>query len=215
MTVKEIKEATCGVDENNKSKCVTVAGAHIYSLVDSEADHRVLVEKTTLEPAVNLIVHGNFCTIDLEFARETSESLGDIFQCLERYLAACDDNDEEQEAAAFLTLIPYELNGQYYINAINPVFWSLEPDAVGGQFRTLRIVFYADDVMFNETDEDFDLLGAVMGDDASDEYDDIYDEYGYNDESEDRNAQFSNADKYSNYDEEGDEEDENEEDLYN
>lgn len=210
MTVKDIKDATCGVDETGKSKCVTIAGAHMYSLIDTEAEPKVLLEKTSLEPAAELIVHGNFCTIDLTFQQENSSALGDVFQCLEQYLAACDENTEEQEAAAFITLIPYELEGQYYINAINPIFWSLEPDMVGGQFRTLRVVFYADDVMFNEADEDINILNAVMAQDTEDGYDNegYDDEYEYTDE-EDRDAQFSNADKYSNY-----EEDDEDEDLY-
>lgn len=218
MTVREIKAATCGYDENNKSKCVTVSGAHIYSLQDPEAAPTVLLEKVTLEPAAELIVHGNFCTIDLKFEKETSSSLGDIFQCLEQYLKACEDNTERQEAASFITLIPYELEGEYYINAVNPIFWSLEPDMIGGQFRTLRVVFYADDVMFNEADSDLNILSAVMGEKTDEEEGtdlDPYGDYDYNDESTIRNAQFSNADNYmSNYGEEEDEGETDEEDLY-
>lgn len=219
MTVREIKEATCGVDENNKSKCVTVAGAHIYNLHDVEVAPRVLTEKVAVEPYANITVHGNFCTIDLKFTRENSSSLGDIFQCLEQYLAACSDNTDEQEAAAFITLIPYELEGQYYINAVNPVFWSLQPDAIGGQFRTLRVVFYSDDVMFNEADNNINILDAVMnkqkGTEKSDD-DDLYGDYQYDDEENDRDAQFSNAENYMNeYNDDEEEENGNEEEYYN
>ena len=107
--------------------------------------------------------------------------------------------------------MPFSLNGEYYISAKDPIFWTLVPDSVGDEPRTLRVVFYSGDVGFIEDHNEENILDAVLlqvkdGDEEETEDDDLYnyiddneDSYYGDDDDDDydeRNEQFSSADKY-------------------
>lgn len=225
-TIQEIKNSACGADANGKSKAVAIIGTHICFPQDPSAEPDVVMEETSLEPLIELRVHGNFATIDLNFGNGKSEYLSMFYRCLERYLEETDNNSETQEATCFLTIIPFEYEGQYYITALNPVFWGLEATMIGELPSVLRIVFYADDIVFSETDMEQKAFNSLINqaagtievdDDYSD--DDLYD-YGSDEEDDDdeyaeenelddnyyreddvtledeRNYEFSNPDKY-------------------
>lgn len=206
MTALEVKEAISGKDGNGKSKAVSIIGTHINDIANLTKDPEVIMEVTSMEPSVELRFHGNMATVDLEFSSEKSEQLKMFFRCLERFLEETDNNSERQEASCFINLIPYSLSGQYYVTAINPIFWSLTPDFAGGNFNKLRIVFYANNVIFNESNSEENVLDAAMlqaedkkEDDKNDELYNYIDETDYldDDEKEDRNEKFSNSEKYS------------------
>ena len=211
MDVREVKEAVCGRDDAGKSKAAVVIGTHINNLLDATAKPEIIMECASIEPVVEIRVHGNFATIDFQFGRPNSEDLSQFFRCLERYLEEIDHNSTERQALSFITLLPFSLNGEYYISAKDPIFWTLVPDSIGDEPRTLRVVFYAGDVGFIEDHNEENILDAVLlqAKDEDDDDDDDDDLYNYIDDNEDsyygddddddydeRNEQFSSADKY-------------------
>ena len=160
--IQDIKNAACGENENGKAKCVVSVGAHIYNTENSSEKPKTIAEVNSLDPIVEIRSHGEFAWVDLKFSNENSLHLSQIFSCLERYLAETGNDVEGRETAAFISLIPVSMGGRYYINCLNPIFWALLPDTIGGSLRNLRITFYADDVLFNESDVDDNFAQEII-----------------------------------------------------
>lgn len=212
ITLKEIKDAACGEDINGKSKSISIVGAHRYNMADTTQEPQIISECSTMEPIVNIIIGGDITWISLKFISEKSGNLSMFFRTLERYLEETDKNTEDSEAVAFITFLPVELAGQYYITAMHPIMWALEPERVGEDSRTLRIAFFSENVSFLESDIDEDFFEnakeiAAETDNREYETEDYH--------RAERDEIFTDGDKYiadlteedDDYDEDTDEED--------
>lgn len=200
MTLNEIKASICGEGADGKSRAISIAGAHKYNMVDTTVDPVVISEFSSMEPVVSMIIGPEITWVSLKFIYGESNSLKLFFRTFERYLEETDHNTDTATAVAFLTLIPIELAGQYYVSAVNPIMWALEPESVGEDFRTLRIAFFSEDVSFLESnlgDNFFDkALAAADGEyDYNDNHDFVEtdrDDYG----ASDRDDTFMDSDKF-------------------
>lgn len=198
MTLQEIKESICGEGIDGKSRAISIAGAHKYNMIDPSEEPKLIAEISSMEPIVSVIIGPEITWVSLKFIYGESNDLKLFFRTYERYLEETDNNTDSAEAVAFLTLLPIELAGQYYISAVHPIMWALEPEAVGEDFRTLRIAFFSENVSFlqsNLGDDFFDkaLVAAGSTKDSSDEFVNIeYDEYGHSE----RDEEFISEDKY-------------------
>lgn len=167
-----------------------------------------------MEPIVSIVIKGDLTWISLKFISEKSDMLSLFFRTLERYLEESENDNMETETAAFLTLLPLELGGQYYITAMRPLFWALEPESVGEDMRTLRMVFFSEDIAFLESDfEDEFFEGAKALAESSDA------EYASEEDTDDdysraaRDAEFTDSERYfADFDDDDDDEDEDDED---
>lgn len=162
ITLKEIKDAVCGRDINSKSKALSVVGVHKYNMANTAEEPKVIAEFSSVEPIVSVTIGKEITWISLEFIREKSSMLSLFFRAFERYLEETDNNSEESEAVAFLTLLPIEYSGQYYITAMHPIMWALEPKAVGEDSRILRIAYFTENISFIESDFDEDFFEKVQ-----------------------------------------------------
>lgn len=221
ITLQEIKDAVCGQDVDGKSKAISIIGAHKYDMSNTGAEPIVIAEFSSLEPIVSVIIGGEITWVSLKFTSDKSGDLSLFFRTLERYLEETDNNTESSQAVSFISLIPIELAGQYYINAMNPIMWAIEPESVGEDARILRVAFFSEDVSFLESDLDDDFfdraLEAATESLESDETEDIYDrEYEYG--QSDRDDDFIDEDKYiadlaDRYSDDEDEDDDDFEDI--
>lgn len=218
ITLKEIRDAACGVDKDGHSKSLSILGAHIYNLADPTKEPKVIAEFSSKEPVISIHVSGEITWIDFKFHSDQSHDLSLYFRTLERFLEETDNNTESENAAAFATVMPIELKGRYYINAVNPVMWAMEPEAVGEVSRILRIAFFSDNVSFLESDLDDNFIEQALTESedvnnhAAKEYFAALDgdDYGESDRDED----FISEDRF--FEEEygySDEDDESEEDT--
>lgn len=153
-TLQEIKDAICGEDISGKSKAISIVGAHKYNMQNTTEDPKVISEISSTEPIVSIIIGGDFTWVNLKFISDESNNLKLFFRTLERYLEETDRNTMDSEAVAFMSFIPLEYAGQYYVTAMNPIMWALEPEMAGEDARTLRIVFLSENVSFLESDVD-------------------------------------------------------------
>lgn len=213
ITLKEIKDATCGEDINGKSKAISVIGAHRYNMANTTEEPQVIAEFSSTEPIVNIIISGDITWINLKFISEKSELLSMFFRTLERYLEETDKNTEDNEAVAFLTFLPLEFAGQYYITAMHPIMWALEPEAVGEDMRTLRVAFFSENVSFLESDLDEDFFDMAKENAAETDSDNLYYQDDTYDDRDLRNSEFIDSDKYiADFDDDDEDDDDDYED---
>lgn len=194
ITLKEIKDATCGEDINGKSKAISVIGAHKYNMSNTMEEPQIIAEFSSTEPIVSIIIGNDITWVNLKFISEKSEALSVFFRTLERYLEETDKNTDTSEAVAFLTFLPLELSGQYYITALHPIMWALEPEAVGEDSRTLRIAFFSENVSFLESDLEEDFFEKAK--ETAEEFDQSNSYTSSEYSRDDRDAEFIDGDRY-------------------
>ena len=151
ITMEEIKEAACGYDSEGQSKSITVIAAHNYLMNDENAPPEVIAEFSSLEPEVSMAISNEITWISLKFASEKSSDLSLYFRTLERFLEEVEKGHMNKNSLAFLSVIPIEFAGQYYINAMHPIMWAVEPESIGADFRILRIAFFSENIAFLES----------------------------------------------------------------
>ena len=153
ITIDEIKSAACGVDENGKGKSLIIAGLQKFEKANPDKEPESLMEVSTLDAILDIKTFNGHSYLNLKFPSPLNSDLALFFRCLERYLEESDTaTNEKYELVCFMTIIPLELEGQYMINATFPIFWALEPDAIGDALRNLRVLFIPDDVQFIYSD---------------------------------------------------------------
>lgn len=178
ITINEIKNAACGADKDGNAKSIVIAGLQRININDTSEDPESLMEVSTVEAIVDIKTIGNFSYVNLKFPGVENADLSLFFRLLERYYDVGDESDDDHETVAFFSIIPLELEGQYTINAMYPVFWALEPDLVGDSPRTIRAVFIPEDVQFIKTDlndgEFEDIIAQAQNKDLYGSAEEIY-----------------------------------------
>lgn len=152
ISINEIKNSACGTDSEGNAKAIVIAGLQKFNVNDTTAEPESLMEVSTIEAIVDIKTIGNFSYVNLKFPAADNSDLALFYRLFERYYDVAGENDDEHEIVAFLSIIPLELEGQYTINAMYPVFWALEPDLVGDSPRTIRSVYIPEDVQFIRTE---------------------------------------------------------------
>lgn len=228
ITIKEIKEAACGTDEAGNAKSIVIIGVQKFDVNDTSKEPETIMEISTIDAIVDIKTIGSFSYINLKFPGSGNSDLSLSYRALERYYDTADSTEDGYETVAFISIIPMELEGQYTINALYPIFWSLEPDIVGDPARSLRIVHLPEDIQFIRTDlNDGEYERLMMQAQENAEISEIEELFrrenadDFESELEERNAAFTD-DKYDfsngsdpfdysgNDDEDYDEEDEDE-----
>jgi hypothetical protein len=162
ITINEIKEAACGVDEEGTPKSIVICGLQRFNVNDTTEDPQSLMESSTIEAEVEIKTIGVFSYVNLKFPGASHSDLSLFYRCLERYYETSDEEQEGFETVAFISIIPLELTGEYLINATYPIFWALEPDIPNDPPRTLRVVFAPEDVQFIRSDLNNDDVAAII-----------------------------------------------------
>lgn len=170
ISINEIKNAACGTDSEGKSKAIVIAGLQKFDINDSSKEPVSLMETSTINAIVDIKSIGSFSYVNLKFPSADNSDLSLFYRLLERYFDTAESEDDNSELVAFFSIIPLDLDGQYTINALYPVFWALEPDLVGDPARTLRSVFLPEDIKFIHTDLNSDELNQIIAQAEESEY---------------------------------------------
>lgn len=152
ITTKEIREAIIGPDPSGQPKTLVSMSSNLFD--DPTTEPALLMEVSSMSSIINIVTIGSYTYVELRFSSETDSDLALAYRCLEHNFEEAGKATEEQTCMVTLTLLPLELEGRYFMAAIDPVFWALEPDRAGGQFNVLRIVFESTDVRYMESDID-------------------------------------------------------------
>ena len=141
FTLNEIKRAVCGKDANGNTKALVTFGAQVFDVKDVDKEPDIIAEESTLDAEIKIDVIANYTYVTLIFPNEHNSDLSLIFRGFETYLEQGQTRSKNEETICFISLMPLELGGDAYISCMFPIFWGLEPDYAGGEYRRLRVVF--------------------------------------------------------------------------
>lgn len=125
ITIKEIKEAACGTDEAGNAKSIVIIGVQKFDVNDTSKEPETIMEISTIDAIVDIKTIGSFSYINLKFPGSGNSDLSLSYRALERYYDTADSTEDGYETVAFISIIPMELEGQYTINALYPIFGHL------------------------------------------------------------------------------------------
>lgn len=217
ISIEEIKEASCGRDPDGQSKAITIIGAHNYSMTDELADPEVIAEFSSLEPEVSMAINNDIAWISLTFNSDKSSDLALYFRTLERYLEEVGKSHPDKSPVSFLSIIPVDFTGQYYINAIHPIMWAVEPESIGSDFRILRIAYFAENIAFLESNLDEGFFDEALRSAKEENKEEFVAVNAKEYADLDRDAYFNNSDRFfadKNIEEDDDDDDEYADDGY-
>lgn len=205
ITIDEIKEAACGVDEDGNPKSIVIIGLQKFNVNDTTEDPETLMEISTVDAVVDIKSIGTFSYISLRYPDATNADLALAYRCLEQYYEkAEEESNDEYEVVAFISIIPLELTGEYIISALYPVFWALEPDIITEPARTLRVVHIPEDIQFMHSDLNDEDVARIIAEATNEGLDDVEALYSeeqllaaesFDESLEERNRAFTD-DKY-------------------
>lgn len=201
ITINEIIKAACGCAEDGSAKTIVIAALQKINNNNPDEKPENLMEVSSIDAIINLKTIGAFSYLDVKFPSATHSDLSLFYRCFEQFYEKVNDNNPENILLPFLSIIPLELDGEYIINATNPIFWAVEPDYIGEAPRTLRFVFLPDDVQFIYSDlnkDEVDNLIAQIYSDADDSFEDVNENSinaleEFEDAQEERNYEFTDA----------------------
>ena len=157
-TIKEILDATKGINDDGSSKVGVSVSLEMLNALTRQIEH--IDDAIFLESNVDIKRHDAFLQIDLMYKTSTSEDLLKMWEFIDTFYSNALDttaDDVNRTPMCLVSILPYALNGEYYIQAINPIFWSLQPKAPGSSYTIVRLKFEETDVQFlrGEISEEF------------------------------------------------------------
>ena len=186
-TIKEILDATKGINEDGSSKVGVSVSLEMLNALTKQIEH--IDDVVFLENNVDIKRHDAFLQIDLIYKTSTSEDLKKLWEFIDTFYSNSLDataDDVNRTPMCLVSIMPYELNGEYYIQAINPIFWSLQPKAPGSPYTIVRLKFEETDVQF--------LRGEISEEFFKEEIDrtsqNQYEKYTYEEDTDDDDLDF-------------------------
>lgn len=153
--IDEIIKAACGKNENNNPNCSLTLCTQKWSVMEDK-EPETIGEHPAYRPVLDLQKHGKFIQIDLEFPALSDIDLKIMWNMFEKYgreLDEVDDNSESIPVSA-LTIVPLVYEGGYYMIAINPIFWTLQPSQPGKEATVIRLLYEEENLNFYEASEE-------------------------------------------------------------
>lgn len=154
LTKQEILEAACGKDERGLSKTDLL----LENKLIKGKDEPILVDEVVINTAsLNIFRNGRYVVVDVIFPTYIALELRDMWNSLQRFGQAKNSYDEESETLplSVLTIVPEELNGEYYMVAVAPLFWALQNENPEDKYPSMiRMVFENEDFLFYSSEAD-------------------------------------------------------------
>lgn len=133
-----INEST-GVGENKEPK----SGLSVSEqFLDATDELKTLKEHVFTNSVLNVILNGDYIVFDLMFPPTARAEQRVLWNYLERF----GENQnkcygKEDSPVLSFTVLPLKFSGKYFYTLINPIYWSLQPSAPGGDNDTIRLLF--------------------------------------------------------------------------
>lgn len=158
LTEKQIFIEASGVDEEGTPKSLVQLATKFFDV--NEGDEEKVREMTFDGAVVNIFRSLRMTMIDLKFESAVDYGFIQASEMLKEFTTAENSTDEETGRMPIvqLTIMPKELEGQYYICGIHGS-WCLMPSEPGKAADIIRFIFDNDTVHsfeINETELDVD-----------------------------------------------------------
>lgn len=175
MVIKEIIRSINGLNEDGGVKCGASFAREVFDmnseLLVDEAKN-VSISGAEINMARLPGYKSSYIQVDLTFPSNLDDELALTWDFLTEYgedITMLDD-DSKEIPQIFLTLVPYEFKGKYYLTASLPIFFTLIPLRPHKDYTTIRVLFDEMSVSFFETDSvDYEKIMAVVERETQDE----------------------------------------------
>lgn len=160
--IDEIIKASCGKNEDNNPNCSFTLCTQKWSIMEEDKEPETIGEHPAYKPVLDMQKHGKFIQIDLEYPTSSDIDLKIMWNMLEKYGQELDEVNEDSESIPMsaLTIVPLVYEGCYYMIAINPIFWTLQPSQPGKEATVIRLLYEEENLNFYEaSEEDIDIEG--------------------------------------------------------
>jgi hypothetical protein len=116
---------------------------------------RTLAQQAMYKPVVTINRRMEFIEMVFTFPTAIDANLKVMFSHLEKYGQKLNDTTELATEAPMLsiTIVPIASLGCYYMVAMNPVMWALQPSAVNAPINQLKVLVRCEDVGFYQADD--------------------------------------------------------------
>lgn len=153
IDISSIIKSMKGFDENHLSNTSLAITFEKWST--EEDAQRQIAQASTKKANVSIERHGAYIQCQLEFSTHVDKDLNQIYHILEMFGQECEkmnENDTEVPMIIF-SFLPELSNGEYYVTAINPIFWNIQPSSPSSiNNNILRIQFLEEQFAFYKTD---------------------------------------------------------------
>ena len=169
LTIKDIILAASGKDEKgfNKSAC-----GLFYEKVDLEGNATIISEIDVDRPIINIFKGNKRVQVDIVYAMKNDIDLRMMNDLLVRAFSAENSIDDTATSVPLVTLsiIPRELEGQFFILCSDPIVWCLTAQDPRGEIDTLRFVFDEEDFnIMAASEEALEMLDIELEEDLAEE----------------------------------------------
>ena len=165
MIMKDFQKAINGRYEDGTVKNVVTLGVQ-RQFANSTKEPEIIHQIVTLEPEVKVWTKydgkHNDTYVELMFNSSESDALQMYFHALETYAEESLNDDIHTMVIAYLSVIPFEYNGEYFLEARFPRFWWDVPDVIGGDRSNLRICFEGENVAVFKSSVGQEYLHTVL-----------------------------------------------------
>lgn len=143
FTEYDLIQAISGVDKNGNGKC-SVGLRHQRCRASDGRVRDVDDEFITEKPVVNLFRQpGGFFIVDLCFQSVEDRDLRTVFAYLQKFFAPENSalDDDLEFPLLSLSIVPEQLDGEYWALGMNPLHYTLTPEDSTGEPRIIRLLF--------------------------------------------------------------------------
>lgn len=174
MDADEDKEAL-GLDTNNASVVAQDIVADIVGTTEDGTpkasvavmlqmlnpetdDGRMMAQQAMYQPIVTVHPRLEYIEIHLNFPTATDSNMKVMYANLEKFGKMMDElaADSIEYPLMTFTFVPIVGLGCYYMTAVQPIFWALQPETPNGPITQIKMLFKSENIMFYQTD-DIDL----------------------------------------------------------
>lgn len=155
---RTLVEECQGVNEDGQPKA-TVALTLEMVHRDTEV-RRLIAQQAMYRPVVHIERRRKFIELSFTFPTAMDNHLRVMLANLDKYSDKVDSENEASVENAQLSIIilPIVALGSFYMVALNPVLWALQPSEFNGPINQLKVLVECEDVGFMQTDE-MDIRG--------------------------------------------------------
>lgn len=160
MNVNEIITSIKGFDSKGLANCSVSSTCELWN-ANTQAVKEVQ-SYAMRKPSVEIQRRGDYVQIDFEFISSLDSELKILWGALEEYGRLMSEVTESSiELPNYsIAILPHSGDENYYLMAVNPIFWTVQPKVPGMQTNIIRTVFNtfnffvmeADALDFNEAE---------------------------------------------------------------
>lgn len=188
-TIKEILDSAIGLNEDGTAKVGVAISLEMMNAITRQIEH--IDDIVFWENQIDIKRHDAFLQIDFIYNTEDKGELKTLWDIIDNvYSNALDEtaDDANRTPMCLVTIMPFSLGGEYYIQGVNPIFWSLQPKKPGSTYSIVRMKFEERDVQFlkGELDQE-EILSETR------KNQNLYEMYSgqYEEDSDDEEIDFS------------------------